>query len=1080
MSDNWCNVDLKLFTLTNIQPIIFNSMNEVRVMRGTRLGKYLACAFAVGAFFCAPAIGAWATSPDSEVQAQQRKTASGIIKDRRGEAVVGAGVLVKGTKNGTISALDGSFSLANVEPGTVIVVSSLGYKTTEVVWKGTDLEIFLDDSADVLNEATVTAEFGMKRVARAVGSAVQNVKATDIQEAGRENFVNALQGRISGLTITSTGGAPGSSSTVILRSATSISGNNQPLYVVDGVPINNNTLSTQSDFAIDDAVNSYGMDFSSRASDINPEDIESLTVLKGAAAAALYGSDASNGAIIITTKKGSAGRGKVTYSNSFRWDYAHGFPEIQTKYANGAAGTTNYYYTSRYGGLYPEGMKLYNNMKALTQTGFSQTHNVAVEGGTDKVTVRGAASYTDQKGVIKTTDYSRLNFTLSGKAEVTKWLNFSASMQYMKTGNTKAEKGLYGVMYRAARWPLNDDMTKYITGDGKMSRPELYTDTDLLNPMFALYKNYNHDDVDRFMGSFTANITPTAHTFIRATYGMDFSVGEYKVYRHPYYMDPSSASYGFGSLNRSKPTYKDQTLDVLAGYNNEWEKFSFSAQVGYHQKENRQKIFSVYGSKFQVVDFYSVSNCDPSTIVSRTKTTNRRIQALSAQVELGYNNMAFLTLRARNDWSSTLPKNNNHYFYPAVEGSFIATELPFLKDNEIVSYLKVRGAVAQVGKDANPLSVYPALEATEDWGGGFRYGYYGPNTALKPEMTTSKEIGFEGRFLNDRVNADFTYFWTKCKNQYITAFRLSYATGFVLNNMNVGTFTTKGWEFHIDADILRLSNGLRWNVGVNMDHQSSNVTELPPAVTEYYNAYTWVSGNLRNGISVGHPITTMTGRGYDRNEKGEVLISPTTGLPLVSEKWTIMGDREPKFKFGITSSVSFKNFRLNAVFSGRLGATVVNGTMRDLMGTGSSWASVKLRENQTPVIFKGVLKDGLENTDHPTVNDIAVDYSIFGNTTYTGTDEDWLEKGVRYLRLTELRLAYTVPSKWLKETTKNFVTAATVWVKGTDLFTWTNYSGIDVVCNSNSASLGGSGGVGIDLWGFPTPRGLAFGVNLTF
>ena len=1066
--------------MTNIQPLIIKSMNEVHVMKGARLGKYLACAFAAVALIGTPATGAWASSPDSDIQAQQRKPATGIVKDRYGEPIIGAGVVVKGTKNGTISGIDGSFSLNNVEPGTVLVVSSLGYKSTEVLWKGNALEITLEDSAESLNEATVTAEFGMKRVARAVGSAVQNVKATEIQEAGRENFINALQGKVSGLTITSTGGAPGSSSTVILRSATSISGNNQPLYVIDGVPINNNTLSTQSDFAYDDAVNSYGMDFANRGSDINPEDIESLTVLKGAAAAALYGSDASNGAIIITTKKGSAGRGKVTYSNSFRWDYAHGFPEIQTKYANGAYGVTNYYNTQRYGGLYPSDMKLYDNMKALTQTGFSQTHNVAVEGGTDKITVRAGASYIDQKGVVKTTDYDRLNFTLSGKAEVAKWLNFDASMQYVKTGNTKAQKGLYGVMYRASRWPLNDDMSKYMAADGTMSRPAIYTDTDLLNPMFALYKNYNHDDVNRFIGSYRVNITPTAHTFVRATYGIDYSVGEYKVYTHPYYGNPTSASYGKGSLNFSKPTYKDQSLDVLAGYNNEFGKFTFSAQVGYHQKENKTRILSIYGSNFQVIDFYSVANCDPATIISRTRTLTRRIQAISGQVEVGYNNMAFLTLRARNDWSSTLPKANNHYFYPAVEGSVILTELPALKNNDAVSYLKLRGAIAQVGKDATPNSIYPALEATEDYGGGFRYGYTGPNPKLKPEMTTSKEIGFEGRFLNDRINTDFTYFWTKCEDQYITGFRLSYATGFVLNNMNVGTFTTNGWEFHIDADVLRLSNGLRWNVGLNMDHQTSNVTELPENVTEYYNAYTWVSGNLRNGISVGHPITSMTGKGYQRNDKGEVLINPNTGIPLVSDKWTIMGDREPKLKFGLTTSLSYKGFRLNASFSGRLGATIVNGTMRDMMGTGSSWASVKQREDHNAIVFKGVLKDGLENTDHPTVNTIAVDYSAYGSATYTGTDEDWLEKGVRYLRLNELRLSYNVPSKWLKENTKKFVSAATVWIKGTDLFTWTNYSGIDVVCNSNSASLGGTGGVGIDLWGFPNPRGLALGVNLTF
>ncbi|MCQ2148085.1 MAG: SusC/RagA family TonB-linked outer membrane protein [Bacteroidales bacterium] len=958
----------------------------------------------------------------------QNITVKGKVSDANGEPIIGAAVIIKGSKTGTSTDLDGKYSISVSRDGT-LQFTALGYEDQEVAVKGrASINVVLSDNAERLSEATVTAEFGMKRVARSVGSAIQSVKATDITEAGRESFVNALQGKVAGMTITSTGGAPGASTSVVLRSATSISQSNQPLYVVDGVPINNSTMNSSTDFAYDDAVSAYSMDFSSRGNDINPEDIESMTILKGAAAAALYGSDASNGAIIITTKKGSAGRGKVSYSNSFRWDKAYGLPEIQDVYANGAYGTTNYYYTSRYGAPYPTDMKLYNNMESILQTGFSQTHNVSVEGGTEKVTVRGAASYTGQTGIVKTTDYNRLNLTLSGRAEVTSWLNFDAKMEYINTGNTKSSKGLYGVLYRAARWPLNDNMANYITEEGMMSRPALYTDTDLLNPLFSLYKNVNHDDVDRFMGSFNVNITPTKHTFLRATYGMDFSVGEYKVYTHPYYGNPASSSYGLGDLNYSKPTYKDQSLDAIAGYNNNWGKFSFSAQAGYHQKENLQHIFSVYGSGFQVIDFYSISNCDPATIQSRTKTQTRRIQALSAQAEFGYNNMAFLTVRARNDWSSTLPKANNSYFYPAVEGSFVATELPFMKNRTGISYLKLRGAIAQVGKDASPLSIYPSLEATEDYGGGFRYGYTGPNEALKPEMTSSWEVGFEGRFLNDRINTDFTYFWTKCENQYITGFRLSYATGFVLNNMNVGTFTTNGWEFHIDGDILRLNNGLRWNVGLNLSHSTSNVTELPANVTEYYNAYTWLSGNLRNGISVGNPITTMTGQGYLRNDNGDILIDPNSGLPLVSSAWSVLGDRQPKLELGLTSTISFKGFRLGATFAGRTGATVVNGTMRDMMSTGSSWESVKLRQSE-PVIFKGVLRDGKENSANPTPNTVAVDYGTWGSSIYTGCDEDWLEKNVNFLRLTELRLSYTVPSKWVQNTTHKFVSAANVWVK---------------------------------------------------
>ena len=1010
----------------------------------------------------------------------QNISVSGTVTDKSGEPVIGAYVMVQGTTNGTSTDIDGKYQLNAPAKGT-LEFTMVGMKTVTIpVNNRSVINAILEEDSEMLEEAVITAEFGLKRTARSVGSAVQNVKAQDIAESGRESFVTALQGRVAGMTVTSTGGAPGASTSVVLRSITSISGSNQPLYVIDGVPMNNSTFdSSMGGFANEDVVTSYELDFASRGNDLNPEDIESMTVLKGAAAAALYGSDASNGAIIITTKKGSKGNGKVTYSNSFRWDTAYGYPELQTKYANGKYGTTNYYNTSRYGGLYTDNVKLYDNISALMQTGFSQTHNVSVEGGTDKVTVRGSASYLEQTGVVKTTDYTRLNIALSGKAEITKWLSFESNMSYASTTNTKSTKGLYGPLYKASRWPQVDDMSKVFNEDGlTMRQPEYYIDDDLLNPLYALYKNKNYDETDRMMVNVSLNATPTKNTFVRATMGWDSGIGNYQYHTHPYYADPTGSSYGVGSYNLSRNTWLDKTVNVLAGYNNEWGKFTFNAQVGYHQQENGTSNLSTGASDFIVKDFYGLANCDPATIVTSTTNRTRRIQAVSAQAEVGYNNMAFLTLRARNDWSSTLPVDNNHYFYPAVEGSFVLTELPFLQGNSTISYLKLRGAVAQVGKDATPLSIYPSLETTDDVGGGFRYGYTGPNTALKPEMTTSWEFGFEGRFLNDRINTDFTYFQTRCEDQYVTGFRLSYATGFVLNNMNVGTFETKGWDLHVDGDVLRLQNGLRWNVGMNLSHSTSEVTALPESVSEYYNAYTWLSGNLRNGIIVGHPVTTMTGKAFLRNNNGDIIINPTDGLPVVDSEWSVVGDRQPKLEFGLTTAISWKNFRLSALASGKLGFTVVNGTKRDMLGTGSSWESVHMRE-AGPVVFKGVLQDGKENSSNPTVNTIAVTYGN-NSTVYTGGDESWLEKDVNFLRLSEVRLSYNVPSSWLKRATKNFVSSASVWAKATDLVTLTNYSGIDAVGNSNSAALGGAGGMGIDVWGLPNPRGYSLGVNLTF
>lgn len=1012
--------------------------------------------------------------------AQTRVT--GSVVDENGEPVIGASVQIKGTGQGTVTDLDGFFILSAPSGGT-LVISYVGYKTQEIAVTSNPRVILISES-EMLDEVVITGEFGMKRVARSVGSSVQNVKASDIIDSGRDNFIGALQGRVSGLNVTSSGGTPGASNTVTLRSLTSISGNNQPLYVVDGIPMNNSSFNVVSGFAVADVYASRNLDFSSRGDDFNPEDIESLTVLKGAAAAALYGSNASNGAIIITTKKGSIGRGKVSYSNSFRWDNAYGYPEPQTKYANGAYGATNYYNLSRFGGLYPDDTKFYDNVSAILQTGFTSRHNVSVETGTEKLTLRAGASFTDQTGVVKTTDYSRKNLSLSGKAQINNWLRFEASMQYAGTTNNKAKKGTAGPLYYAMRWPLIDDMSVYMDPDGMHMRyPERYIDGDLVNPLFMLYKNKYYDESDRIIANAVAMINPTKNTFVRAQIGWDVGAQTFETSEHPYW-----ATYNYtilpgrgGVYNMSKSNFSDPTLNFLTGWNDVFmdKKLTLSAQIGYHQLENRVTQLSTYGANYKVVELQSINNTDPATVTSKKRTTVRRVQAFSGQAEIGYNNMAFLTLRARNDWSSTLPLKNNRYFYPAMEFAFVATELPFLKDNRAINYLKLRGAVARVGKDAGPLEINPELVAEDSFGPAYHYGFTGPNPSLRPEMTSSQEIGFEGRFLNDRIVADFTYFKTRCDDQIIKEFRTSYAGGFILNTQNMGSFETWGWEGHIDGDILNMSNGLRWNLGFNLSHTSSKVISLP--VNAFYDAYTWNSGNIRNGVLLDYPLTSVVGNDFQRNDNGEVLINPATGIPLVAASGTLsyLGDREPKFRFGIFSFLTYKGFRLSGIFAGKLKAMVVNGTKRYMMQSGLSWESVAARE-QGPVVFKGVLKDGLENTDNPTVNTISVTYGNYSSAIYSGADPNWIEKNVNYMRLQELRLSYTLPQKVLKNIANGLISYATISISGSDLFTWTNYSGIDAVGNTVSAAAGGVGGEGYDTWAIPSPRGITCGISLTF
>ena len=1009
---------------------------------------------------------------------------SGVVKDTNGEPLIGASVLVKGTSNGVSTDIDGKFTL-NCAPDATLVISYVGYKTKEV--KASNAKaVTLESTAAALDEVVVTAEFGLKRVARSMGSSAQNVKASDIQESGRTDFITALQGRVSGMQVTSTTGAPGASTNVVLRSVTSISGSNQPLYVIDGVPMNNSTFSGQDGFAIADAASVSTMDFSSRGNDFNPEDIESMTVLKGAAAAALYGSDASNGAIIITTKKGAKGTARVTYNNQLSWSKAYGWPEVQNKYLNGQYGATNFYYTGRYGGLNNGRIQEYDNVKAVLQTGFSQRHNVSLEAGDDKKSIRASYGYSDTQGVVKTTDYKRQNFSVSGRAELNKYVTFDASLQYSKSSNDKVGLGTSGPVYRAYTWPTVDDMSNYLAEDGvHMSYPKYYTDGDMLNPLFGMYKNLNHDESDHFVSAFNVKVTPYKNTYVNASFGWDVSTSTYEVGTHPFYrsynQDYPTVDDKGGSYNMAKNNLNDITLNVIAGWDEMFaEKHNVGLMVGYHQYEKGTNRLSAYGSDFLVTEMMSINNCTASTVVSKKRVTKRRLQAISGRATYGFNNMAFATFSFRNDWSSTLPKANNSFFYPAVEASFVASELAPVRDNlPWLNYLKLRGSWAQVGKDAKPLAIDPELEATGLTGGGYMYGYTGPNPNLKPEMNTSTEVGFEFRAVNNRLDGDFTYFWTKCDDQIVEGFRMSYATGFVLNNLNVGSFKTWGWEAGLRYDVIK-TRDWTWNVGVTGSHTSSEVTYLPEGVDEYYNAYTWVMGNSRNGIKVGYPITSMTAYDFERNNAGEVLISPTSGLPILNaNEWVYVGDREPKLRYGITTAVQYKNFRLSALFSGVMDATIANATEYTMLQRGQSWASVEQRESGSK-IFTGVLKDGKHNTDNKTYSTIA--YNPRTATSYTGNGAmgDWVQDGIHYIRCQEIRLNYTVPSSFLEKSTKGLISRASVYVAGNDLFTITNYSGVNPVGNSMSAAAGGSGGMGIDNWGLPSPRSVQCGLSVTF
>lgn len=1024
-------------------------------------------------------------SGELSVLQQTSRTITGTVVDAQGEPLIGVSVSIQGSSMGAVTDQNGRYSIQVQGDNLTLQFSYIGFKPVKVPANKNQINVTMEEDSKLLEEVVITAEFGLKRVASSVGSSVQNIKASDIIESGRDNFVTALQGRVSGMNVVSSGGVPGASTAVTLRTATSISGSNQPLYVVDGVPMNNTSFDPANGFVRVGGTNeTYAnryLDFSSRGNDFNPEDIESMTILKGAAAAALYGSNASNGAIIITTRKGAAGAGKISYNNSFRWDNSYGVPRRQTKYANGAYGVTNYYNAAAFGGPYPEGTDFYDNIGALFRTGFTSKHNVAVEGGSEKITVRASASLQDSKGTIKTTDQKRTTLTLGTQGQITKWFRFESTLQYAGLSNNKVQRGGQGPIFRASRWPTHDDASNYLHPDGiHMRYPDRYTDSDLWNPFFMLYKNKYYDVVDRIMGNATATITPIKNTFIRAQYGFDVGIQTFETSDHPYWRDNNQnlAPGRGGVYNMAKENFNDKTINIIAGYDNDLfnNKLNLKLQVGYHQQDNGFSKLATIGSNYAVTELMSINNCDPGTVTAEKTIKTYRLQALSGQLMLGYNNMAYLTLRGRNDWSSTLPKGNNRYFYPTAELTFVVTELPFMKDLHVLNYLKLKGAISQVGKDAAPLKINPQLIPTARTGGGYKYDFTGPNLGLVPEMTTSKEIGFETRLFDNRINADISYLNTYCKDQIISDFRMSYATGFVLNTRNVGEFKTWGWEAHIDGDIFRNRDWL-WNVGFNFSHYGSEVVDMP--VTSFYNPYTWVSGSIRGGAMIGESLYVVMGEGYQRNNAGDVLIDPASGSPLIDTNLQALGNLEPKLRLGVNTRLKYKNWNFTALMDGKFGATIVNATMRQMFIQGNSWESVTARE-AGPMIFKGVVKDGLENSANPTINTISLTSGNSGTTLFGGNDPDWIEKDVNYLRLREVRLAYTVPPQAIKSLTRGFISNASLFVTGNDLFTITNYSGVDPVGNVLAASAGGAVPEGYDWWSLPSPRGFTCGISLTF
>lgn len=999
--------------------------------------------------------------------ASQQKTVTGRVTSEQGEPMGSVSVVIKGTNQGTMTRMDGNYTI-RVNAGQILVYRLIGNAPEErTVGSDNVINVTLRRVATQLDAMVVTA-LGQTAQVRTLGTAQQSVDGAAISETQRQNFVNALQGRVAGVEVTSSSGVPGASSSITIRGVSSISSSNQPLMIVDGLPLDNKTLNT-SVLASDapgslTAFANRGVDFTNRAADLNPDDIESLTVLKGPEASALYGIDAANGAIVITTKRGRSGTGGFEYSSSIKMESTRDVPELQRVY--GLTGTGEFRY---FGAPYAAGTTFYNNIDGFFRTALTQRHNLAFSGAApdNRINYRVALSGDKQEGVVPNSDYSRLNLTGASQSQVNRWLRADLSMQYAMANNNQAYKGDNGPLMGLLLWPQNDDATDWLTPAGNRRRlTTAAASAEIDNPYFNVEKNRINSKNSRLIANLGLIATPLSWVSVKSNFGMDGYTNENVILRHPESVYGNTYN---GVLDEANDVVRNLTAQTLVNFEPQslGKGFRLNGLVGNQVSDFKSTTAALKGQDFLDPNFVSINNTNLRA--NRTTLSQRRLVSLFGSATLNYNDYLYLTGTLRNDWTSTIPTERNSFMYPSVSGSFVFTDA----FESLKRYMtgRLRAGYAEVGKDARPYAYRPSLEYKTTSNGGYGYGFTGPNLGLKPEFARSYEVGTELGFFRDRLGLDITWYRKQTKDQIVNDIRGSYATGFILFNLNGAVTRNEGWEVTMRGTPIE-NRVIAWDVQANFERARGKVLALPNALPESYVSDTWLFGNVRNGTAPGLSTRSLTGLFYLRNKTGDILIDPTSGLPIRSTVFIDGGyDRQPDYTIGITNTLRHRRWSVNFLLDLRKGGDVLNATEAYLTTRGLSKRTL---DRETPRVIKGVLRDGKENSATPTPNNIVVIPAVQTLYYQNISEELFIEKDINWLRLRDVTVRYQLPRGFMR--TRD----ASVFVTGTDLFLITNYSGLDPIVNGNSAAVGGSGAAGIDYGNFPMPRGFTFGFKVAF
>jgi len=1048
-------------------------------------------------------------TPSSQ-STQQAKKITGKVLDAAGEPIIGASVLVKGTGTGAVTNIDGDFSV-DASVGSTLVVSFVGYRTVEVkVTNVSSYAVTLQDDLQTLNEVVVTA-MGIKKERKSLGYSVDDVTAEELMRNKSTNAINSLAGKVAGVNITQSSGAAGAGSQIILRGGTSLERDNQPLFVVDGV-IYDNSTSVIGNSAFDGTTATASTN-SNRVMDINPEDIENMSILKGPAAAALYGSRASAGVVIITTKKGKEGAVEVNLSTKYVTTWSTNLPETQKKYKRGFI-QDNYDNDGKYLGMtYDDfsynswgepaksGDPIYDNIGDFFQQGGAWDTNLSISGGSQNSSFFLSGSYYNQDGIIPTTGYEKATFRFNGEQ---KWkiFTFGANVAYSQanTDKTLTSAALYnsggsGTMTSVYRWSPFDDMTHYMNDDGtryRMFGDRLDVTDERDNPYWILNKNKLTDETERFTGNFSVKADITPWWWIAYRMGMDSyttanatTIAAGGVYK---------AAYQNGMMSENSYRYRYLSTNLMTNFGKQFGDFNVNLMLGTSTDDTRSESDYRMAWNFQVPGFYSFDNALDNERNFKNVKSRKRLVGVFGEFRADWKNTVFLTVTGRNDWSSTLPVENRSYFYPSVGGAVVFTQflqdLGLMNDN-ILSFGRIRASWARVGKDTSPYVTNTALWPVGTFVGnkvGVGNNWMAGNPYLKPEITESTEIGLELRFFKNRLKFDFAYYTNNSYNQILSP-RLSNTIGYILRKVNAGDVYNKGMELSIGGSPINTKDWT-WDTTLNLSGNRGTVKNLMKGVTILYVTDAQV-GNAKAASFNDGNFMAISGSEWSRTDDGRVILD-ANGMPTSDSKTTYeIGNREPRVAGGWNNTLTWKNWSFNMLWEFRFGGHVYNGTQYAMTVAGIS----KLTESRDALSITGAVLAGEDSNGNPIYEDKTFNFEAGKTYQYNGKEtsgatiiknyySDYYAREsanfmtkVNALRLRTISLSYNVPKSLLAKT--NVIKRCMFTATANNLLLFTNYNGDPEVAAAGSGAVGSSS-VGIDYCGVPATASFSFGVNLTF